>query len=60
MFIEEDHKELYINNLYRLRRIFLRVCQAKKTRIAGYVRIFCLVQSEEKASKMYKLFMNRS
>ena len=48
------HKDLYINNLYRLSRIFLRVCQAEKPRIAGYVRFFCLVHPEEKTSRMYK------
>ena len=40
----------------RLRRIFLRECQAKIRRIVGYVTNFCLVLSEEKASKMSGYF----
>ncbi len=33
-------KELYVNNLKQLRRIFLRECQSKIRRIAGYVTDF--------------------
>ncbi len=40
----------------RLRRIFLRECQAKIRRIVGCVTNFCLVLSKEKASKMSGYF----
>ena len=46
-------KELFRNNLYRLRRILI-------PRIAGYVRDFPRVLSGEKTSRMYKLFLNSS
>ena len=36
------------------------MCQAENARIAGYVSAFGLVQSEEKTSKMYKLFLHSS
>ena len=53
-------KELFRNNLYRLRRIFFREHPRKIPRIAGYVRDFPRVLSGEKTSRMYKLFLNSS
>ena len=44
----------------RLRRIFFRECPLKIPRIAGYVRDFQRVLSEEKTSRMHKLFLNSS
>ena len=36
------------------------MCHDKNTRIAGYVSVFVMAQSEKKTSKMYKLFRDRS
>lgn len=43
-----------------LRRIFLRECDAKIARIAGYVNDFCIVLSEKKTRRMGMLFSGSS
>lgn len=42
--------------MIRLRRIFLRECEPKIRRIAGYVIDFWLVLSEKKTSKISSYF----
>ena len=48
----------FVNKLYQLRRMWIRVRRYKNAGVAGYAEAFIPVQSDSQASEWYSYFEN--